>query len=87
MTNKEEQDLPHVIVSGNPGGGFKLEGPFKNWHEAHDRFSDIAGFGDETYWIMPVYPIEETEESPDTPHDSYCAKRMHGAAECTCSKS
>jgi hypothetical protein len=85
----EITELPHVVVTGDPGSGFHLRGPFLNSNAALDYIdSHTLDMSDEHWWIMPIQPVEqETEETPDKPHDSWCAKRMHGAAECTCSKS
>lgn len=52
----DTNQLPHVIVTGNPFDGLTLIGPFDN-HEAALTYADTHTF-EWDWWVVPVHPKE-----------------------------
>ena len=54
--------LPHVVISGNPGDGFKVYGPFPGpvsaieWAHGDNPEADSQIPAGESWWVMPIYP-------------------------------
>lgn len=51
--------LPHVIVTGDPGVGFELYGPFPDFLSASQHMENDGDLPDHDWWIMPIYSVKE----------------------------
>ena len=61
----EENDLnkPHIVITGNPVDGFNYHGPFDNWQKAME-FGEYDCKDVEWHECALENPGEDTENSP-----------------------
>lgn len=54
-------DLPHIIITGNPVDGFEFIGPFDNVDDALVYLNTDPHLLDGDYWTAPLHAPAEDE--------------------------